>query len=509
MSEYGKAEREFEHAVRIEHQPLGMSRSDILLMLKRSHDFAMTFFFGDSTDMQSGDFQRDDWPLLIDPQYEYVADAWPRGHAKTANTKCAVLINFLFNDYRFCAYTSSTHAIAANDVKDIVDALESPNAVSVFGEPAFEIKRDSNGIYVMTINAVSSEMQFYRKTVVLKAFGVCSQIRGTVIKNLRPDLLIFDDIEDDSAVETPGQQRKIMNWVYGPAMKACAKHSKKIMLGNMLSNASVLYHCVCDSPRWYSRRYGCLKPDLTPLWPERWTLEALLDDFREYQAQGLTGRWFAEMMNIVMPIGGGLIGVDEIDYLPPLMPEEVEAACITVDPAISQKEWADKCGITVHALAYGRWRSVEYVCDRLSQDQIYFVCVRLCQKWGTRTVGIESAGYQMVLRTLFELFAEKYKQKLNVVMVPHHNRSKTERIGAWCSLLRTHEYALTRGDYAVVEQLLNYDISKKQNVDDLIDSHAMFPTMLQYFMPQVMEKYTLEPERLLRSAETYCDICSV
>src|SRR3546814_5303350 len=48
--------------------------------------------------------------------------------------------------------------------------------------------------------------------------------------------------------------------------------------------------------------YGCLveteSGDIVPLWPERWPLQELIEDYQEYFEMGLTETWLCEMMNM-------------------------------------------------------------------------------------------------------------------------------------------------------------------------------------------------------------------
>jgi hypothetical protein len=250
---------------------------------------------------------------------------------------------------------------------------------------------------------------------------------------------------------------------------------------------------------WHSMRIGCIKSDGTPLWPELWSMEALRQDFIEYQKLGLTALWFAEMMNMPMADADGLIKSEDIKYRAMINPGDQQAAFITIDPAISEKTYADKTGVVVHVLHNDRWQIAEYIEERLQPERLFFIVVELTLRWQTKVVGIEIAGYQRVLKVLFEVLMTMHRVQFEVFEVPHRNRPKTERLIAWCAMVRQGIYYLNEGDFAVVEQLLSYDPTKKNNVDDLIDACSMGPTMINLYLGIIMQAYAIKDETMVHS----------
>ncbi|HMD81327.1 MAG TPA: hypothetical protein VKE92_08480, partial [Anaerolineales bacterium] len=166
---------------------------------------------------------------------------------------------------------------------------------------------------------------------------------------------------------------------------------------------------------------------------------------------------------------------------------------ITVDPAVSQKTWSDETAIAVHALHNDLWRTVEYVKGKFTPDAVFQLTRGLGMKWKTRTIGMETGAWQATYRFIFDVLGFVHNCHFQICEVPHMNRTKLERITAWCSLIRKKEWAITEGDYAITEQLLTYDPSKKANKDDLIDACAMVVTMTQMYMTQIMDKWEVDP----------------
>lgn len=473
-----------------------MNKFEVIAALEHDSRFFINFFLGEELEFPVPDFHIETFDLMVNDNIEQSAHALPRGHAKTTLAKLAAVKKFLFTRTRYIAYISSTHGVAAEACQNITKYLLSPNCVAVFGMPEFFVKQDQKGFYKFNITLphfTGPDGKPVTKMCILRAFGAGQQIRGTNIDDERPELAICDDVEDDENMATKEQIKKLRNWFFGAFIKALSKKNRRIIfIGNMLSAQSLLYHFTNVSDQWYSQRYGCLLSNGQPLWPELWSLEAIRNDFIEYQKIGLVGRWFAEMMNIAMPDSSPLIKSDAIHYVPPVVPGEPELCFITIDPAISRETWADKTGVAVHALVNGVWVIAEYAHNKFEPAELFFIVMSLCQKWRTKAVGIEAATFQKALKYLFEVFMHMHQYHFSVIEVPHGNARKTDRLSVWTSFITRKLYGIVEGDFAITEQLLRYDPTKRENDDDLIDACAMGPIMLENFMGEIIDSYSLE-----------------
>ena len=484
-------ERAFDRSLTPELSDVEMSYDELVYALQHDNEFFIQFFLGEEITVPVPDFHVDNFQLMTHTAVDKVAVALPRGHAKTTVAKLAAVKLLLFTEWRFGLYVSNTLSVAAEACQDIINFLESDNGKILLGEISFLTEQRQKGFYKFRMKMPGRKDAKGRdvyKICILKAMGAGQQIRGLNIDNERPEFVFADDVEDDENTATKAMRLKLKTWFYGPFMKAMARGpTKLVFIGNMISSEGLLYHVVEKSDFWYSRRLGCINKEGQPLWPEIWPLEALIADFREYKDLGLTGRWFAEMMNIPLPDSSPLIKADEITYRPRIDPSMSERSFITIDPAVSVETWADKTGIAAHAYADGiGWQVPHFVERKMEPEHLFFATVELCKLWGTNIVGIEAAGYQKALKVLFDIYSKIHDFPLRIVELPHKNRSKTERLAAWTALLRTGEYSLPDADLAITEQLLNYDPAKRENVDDLIDACSMGVPMIRYHMDLIL-----------------------
>lgn len=481
----------------VENAAVQMTPAQIIYALEHDARFFIYFFIGDEIEHEIPDFHYETWDLMINTLAEQTAHALPRGHAKTTLAKLAAVWFFLFTPTRYTIYISDTSPVAAEACQDIIKYMTCQNFVAVFGEMPFSVQQTQKGFYKFELTLPHIRDQKGKPTVkrcTLRAFGAGQQIRGTNIDDVRPELAICDDVENDENTATKALVQKLRVWFYGAFLKAMSKKNRKVIfIGNMLSSSSLIYHFTTKSTQWYTQRYGCLLSSGEPLWPEIWPLEKIKEDFIEYQQINLVGRWFAEMMNIAMPDSSPLIKSDEIYYLPGVQPDELECAFITIDPAISKETWADETAVVVHGLCRGVWRTADYVVGKFAPNDLFFIVRELCSKWHTNVVGIEAATFQKALKYLFEVLMHMNQFYFNVIEVPHGNQRKTDRLAVFTSFIRKKIYALNEGDFAITEQLLQYDPTKKENRDDLIDACAMGPIMIENFMAEIMDAYNPDP----------------
>ena len=451
-----------------------MNTAAIKQSLEYDEEFFIHFFLGDELTFPVPKFHKDIFHTMTNATIKKFCCAVPRDHAKTTLAKLAVVYHFLFSPYRFIVYISNTFAIAAPACEDIVAFIESENFQAVFGSIEWLTRRPGDGIYKFKIGS---------KVCILRALGAGQQVRGINVDNQRPQLAVIDDLEDNDNIATEALFLKLKKWVYGPFRKCLDKFDNKmIWLGNMISNRCMLKEN-CESDFWYSMRYGALLSTGEALWPDAWPLDKLKADFAEYVQAGMSEVWFAEMMNLPLVGGRGLIRPDEIEYRPKVFPGDLEYGFITIDPAISDKTWAHKTAVVVHGFIDEKWQVVDYTFDTgIDPIRLFNITIELASMWGIHVVGIESVAYQASLQPVFAYFAaEQGMEFMEFVKVPAVMQ-KTQRIAGWCAMLKAKQYTLTEGEYAATDQLLNYDPSKRENDDDLIDACAHGPHMIERHM---------------------------
>lgn len=460
--------------------PVALSPEQIKNALHHDATFFIQFFLGDELTHPVPEFHPDIFYLMTWQEAPQVAIAIPRDHAKTTLAKLAAVWYFLFTDYRFIIYLSNTIDVAVPAVVDIIAFLETDNCRQVFGDIDWTngTRQDGKGIYKFKLQG---------KTCMLRALGAGKQVRGINIDNRRPQLAIVDDLEDEENTGTEDAFRKLKRWFYGPFLKCLDKfHNKVVQIGNLVATSSLLQENL-RSNYWYTRLYGCILQNGQPLWPDAWPLKKLQLDFLKYQEAGMADVWFAEMMNMPLAGGRGIIAAEEIYYLPAVTRENIEYGFITVDLAISKQTWAHKTCAAVHGWVQtdegGCWQIVDERSWRgIDPIALFYELVQLCFEWGVTVIGLENVSFQASLQTVYpHLALSEGLVQLQFVPLQAIQR-KTQRIVPWAGMIKARKYALTRGDFAITQQLLAYDPAKNENQDDDIDCCAHGVQMISRYM---------------------------
>jgi hypothetical protein len=453
-------------------------------------EFFIEFFLADQLDMPVPEFHNEIWSLLTDVQKERILLAIPRDHAKTTLAKLVVLWYWCFTKHRFCVYLSNTNPIAKAACKDIIEFLSNQNFIAVFGQINMIKASENESLWIFDLPFGNGKY----KRCILRAIGQGQQMRGINIDNQRPDIAVVDDVEDNENTESEFQQKKLDKWIFGPFLKALARKKKIIWLGNMLSKKSLLAR-LSRNHRWNPVVFGALVKNavtgfLEPLWPGKWTVEALKDDFKEYKDNGLVETWMCEMMN--MP-GHGENGftADQINYLPAPTPDGIVAAWITVDPAFGQRAHNDETAIAVHVLPRGDGVpiTVQVIHGQFTEFQMFTEILGMAEYWNAWTWGIEAIAAQKILLTLFEVFLFQRQMIGLVQMIPLMSGKgdpKVARIKTWVNLMANGEWGLLEGDVDVTTQLLSYNTRLVTQEDDIVDACAYGPMMLGEFKNLIM-----------------------
>lgn len=479
-----------------ESQSILISKDELLLAIR--HD-CVTFFalyLQEELTLEVPDFHISIWEELL--QMIDLANqsgiigvlrklfAVPREHAKSTLAKLACILLLKYTRFKFVMYVSKTNGFAKNAIRDILVWLASPQEAELFGPLKIVKSSETESLWIVDValrNPGQKEPTY--KRVIFKALGADQQVRGTLILNQRPEIVVIDDIEDNDNT-TEELQPKLDEWFMGALRKSLAKNAIMIFLGNMIRKTTLLAR-LSKNPDWNPTVFGSLVRDkegaLRPLWPGRWTVESLLKEYAEYRALGVGHVWEAEMMNLTHDeiMGKEMAGVVRI---PMPNPEDVEAGCIVLDPAFGKNSWNDDSAITVHVKL--REVTIPVVVDfrlgKYTEEELFDLFLELSYYWGLTTWFIESVAAQRLLIGMFELYMRERKiNEYTFLVLPINGgqESKASRILAYRNAVSVGSYAISDNCEEVVTRLSVYDPESKDH-DDLCDSAAFGTIVWQY-----------------------------
>lgn len=478
------------HDAGVETLDVHADRGDVIRRLRDDWEFFIEFFLADQLDLPVPQFHVEIGTMMDNDEQERILLAIPRDHAKTTLSKLNVVKKFLFSRRRFCVYLSNTNAIAKGACKDIIEYFKHPNFVAVFGKVTVLKESETESLWIFELPLPSGG----RKRCILRAIGQGQQMRGINIDNQRPDLAVVDDVEDNENTDSKLLQEKLDKWIFGPFLKALARKKQIIWLGNMLQKTSLLSR-LSRNPKWNPVVYGCLVKNpatgaLRPLWPGKWTVEALQEDFVEYKNLGLVETWMCEMMN--MP-GHGENGFtqDQINYRPMPTPDGIRAAWITIDPAFGKNSWNDESAVAVHVLTDDDTPiTVQCLHGKWDERELFTAILGLAQYWNAWTWGIENIAGQRLFIPLFNIYlAEQQITHAQIIPLVTGQEAKISRIRAWVNLMANQEWGITDGDIDITNQILGYNFKLKEQEDDIIDACAYGPLMMDSYLSLILMQF--------------------
>lgn len=408
----------------------------------------------------------------------------PRSHAKTTFIKLLVVYLILYKKVSFILICCASEKLARNLLEDVDTMLSTEVVSKVWGNWKLGLSRDTlelkRGI-------------FCDRDIILAALGAGSSLRGINIANRRPDFIIMDDIQTRENALSQAENSTLYGWMLATLLKARDFQKCLIVyIGNMYTTDCILYKLKLHR-KWQSFITGAILNDWTPLWPEYFTLEDLIDEYEHDAEAGEAEIWFAEVMNI--PIGGSqdLIPGGKIPVSPILSYDEPQASFITIDPAgyrtvASHGNKSDDNVVVVHQIFYPMHymvRDIEH--GVMNPQQLIDIVIRKALQYNVKFIGVEAVAYQQTLKFWLDKSIEELGLDLIVVELQPQGRHKTTRITMLIRELLNGDYSLhAEARNKFLWQALAFKPERKDNRDDILDDCAYGMDMRSQHHDQIM-----------------------
>lgn len=246
------------------------------------------------------------------------------------------------------------------------------------------------------------------------AKGLGMKIRGLKYKQYRPDLLIVDDLENDEAVSSVTQRKKLKRYFLRGVLPALARDGEAIVIGTILHWDSLLKKIVEHKDEfggWTTCRYQALSQDDTgqaiSLWPEAWPVDVLQKMRSDPTYPKYLGSivFEQEYQNNPRSEEDSIFQPDWIQFYDDV-PAQFETIVTSVDPAISEKETADFSAITTWGTLTRNGQLRFYCLDAVNKHLNFPALKREVElvdaRFKPRAVLVESVMYQKALKQSLE-----------------------------------------------------------------------------------------------------------
>lgn len=482
------------------HDPVEVSidRAEYIKLIRHDCITFFVYYIGEDLTLEIPQMHIDVWnellvlldqisdPMMITGHLQKLF-AIPRDHSKSTIAKLAVILFMRYSPLKFTMYVSKTATVATAAIRDVVTWLQKDE--QLYGAPRIFKKNETEGIWIMDIMVpLINGLDFRPKRIVLKAVGQGHQVRGTLIENIRPDFLVMDDIEDLDTADSGDQQSKLDDWTLGSLIQCTAKRSFRLFLGNMIRSTTLLARLSKD-PEWNPTVFGALVRDkvsgsLEALWPGRWTVEQLLNEYRTYRRLGKGHVWEAEKMNLsgdkllTARLDNAIIAIDP-------SPEDVTCGFLCIDPAFGLKPWNDNTAITVHVRTVSL--GIPVVCDsrvgKWTEEQLLDNLIELSYQWNICTWVIETQAAQRLFIPLFGLLLKVREippEVFTILPIAAGSEKKANRILAYRQAIAARSYAVSESQIDLKMRLEEYSPDTKEH-DDLCDSGSFGPLVWETY----------------------------
>lgn len=405
--------------------------------------------------------------------FSQLALGLPRGFAKTTFVKIFLLYVILFTERKFILVCAETHEKAVNIVSDVMAMLDEPNIKKVFGD--WRLGKSAEQLGKKVFGFRGREISIVAATV--------ETVRGLNIKNERPDVMVFDDIQSRQAAESMTISSTIETEMIGTAMKAKSPHGCLfIFVGNMYPTKYSILRKLKSNPNWLKFIVGAITQTGESIWEELQPIAQLMKELENDIQAGHPEIFVSEVLNDENAQANNLVDLTALKPWP-VSPGDIPGGnCVIIDPS-GDKVGSDAVSVGYFEVHNGYLCLMECVEDRLSPLQTIHAALKYCIDHNCNLVAVEGTAYQASLNFWAKWVCEQMSiTGIEFVEIYPGSQSKNTRIVNMLKGYGNGEIFVSPETKAAVHlQITSYNPLKRDNIDGLLD-------LLTYATP-VMEVY--------------------
>ena len=408
----------------------------------------------------------------------------PRGFAKTTFVKIFCMYCILFTTRKFILVCAETQTKADNILADICDMLDTENIKKAFGNWRIAIEKDAHDL---------KKFGFRGRNITLAA-GTVSSVRGLNIKNERPDVMIFEDIQSRVQADSETISNQIETDMVGTAMKAKSPHGCLfIFVGNMYPTKWSILRRLKKNANWVKFIAGGILEDGTSLWEELQPLSQLVKEYENDLASGRPEIFFAEVLNDENATVNNLV---DISKLPAWNIEEGEIHSgnfIVIDPSTDKKD-SDAVSVGYCEIHDTIPCLMEVTEGRLSPGDTITTALEMALRHNCRLILVEANAYQYSLLYWFEFICLQQgisgisAEPIYSGAVPKNSRILTMFKELIAGEIRYHP----RTAAPVNSQITQFNPIKRNNTDGILDLLAYMKKAVAEFEGQIVSGAVIE-----------------
>jgi len=422
----------------------------------------------------------------------------PRGHSKS--TLCSFKIPLyclLFRLKPFILLISANEAMAKEFLKSIRIELETNEAII---EDFGELKGDT----------WNTECLILTNDTCIMAKGADSSLRGIKYKNLRPTLIISDDIMKDSNVASESKLDQLKKWYWESLVNTGDTYTSFLFIGTRMTEDDLLAD-IMNNPTYTTLFYQAViswseREDLWNEWEDIVTdlsnpfrlsaAETFFEKHKDEMLKGTAVLWEAkndyyDLMLKRIEIGDDAFSKElqnepksskdrvfqELAYYHELDMSKLQEIVMTIDPSLAKSNRSDFSAITVLGKDEdGYFYVLDGDCRRLKPDVLIDVVIEKLSKYPVSRIGIETVNFQALLKQQLEKKLIQNGYYIEIVEI-NSRSNKHSRIMSLQPMIANGYIKFNPANKTYNQQILDYSSTAKH--DDAPDSLEMAVTLIQ------------------------------
>lgn len=472
-----------------ETQEVQFDRSEFALALEKSLDLLAGTAMPDTCTLLFPPTYQVMWQLVRDAVgksrgFDRIYLGIPRGFCKTTFIRLLVLAIILFTERNFPALFNRTGDQAENSLLSVSNMLDNPNIVGTFGNWRGNLTRD-------TLDC--KQFTFRGRRIALGALGINGSIRGLNILDRRPDVMIYDDIQDWDNAESTTLSDELLTHFTGTVMKAGSKfRCTHIFIGNMYPFPGSILKKLKNNPTWIGIIAGGLLADGQSFWPELQSTEQLVEEYKNDDSLGKGAIFLAEILNddtALAKSGVDTTAIPVVDEA--IFKEPHQGGFIIIDPS-GRKKKSNNTEIGAVVLYDGIPYFVARRYGVMNPKQTIKNAIGLAAEYGIGLICVEAVAYQETLLFWFEEVIKELKiEGIELAEVYPGGISKNARIIKMFTQLVPDRDTMATGMAAimlsaavrsmVIYQIHSFNPLRLDNTDDLLDILAYVYKVIELY----------------------------
>ena len=303
----------------------------------------------------------------------------PRGFAKS--TLCSRFFPLWLACYgkkKDILLISATASIAKENLRIIRNELEgNDKLIKDFGD--------------MRSDKWTEEELRLNNQVIIRAKGQGFQIRG-----FRPDVIVCDDLEDESVIYSKEQRDKLEVWFFRTLLPTLKPDQHLVYIGTKLHQFALIAK-LQEKEEFQAHLYKALVNGKS-IWEDAWPVEELLKRKKEslYAFE-------AEYQNNPISLEEQPVKIHHLEGV--VAKGKVVESCMSIDPAISEKDSSDFRAIQIMGKTeQGEFRELLTIKGRWGLDEMIDKIISTYQnnvkQHNILRILVEEVAFQKVVRTL-------------------------------------------------------------------------------------------------------------